>query len=475
MREAFFQCAYETSNATHDPAYLKKLAIAFDVLKPKPSPHELIRIGGRIDGAYLVPNDLAGITDCFSPGVNNRKNFEDELAQKYDVKSHMCDFSSDVARFSTPLIPGMQTFRQCWLDVPGAKNAISLEKWVNEQAGPKSDDLLLQIDIEGAEYRNLLNCPNDILKRFRIIVIELHGLDALLDPDIFSAVLYPFFTKIGALFSCVHAHPNNYEGQVILPGLNANIPHVLELSFIRKDRLEKPKGSPLYRPMIPHPLDITNNIDAEPIVLNERWIDDRRPLLSELRLSFDELAFEQRKTKAALDSNISLVNRLCLSGVRATGAGEAAGGPAESALVEVAAGRPFRCSSAYGASSASGMVPIRGVVAAPVRDFFFHTGFGVNQFITIDLGSKRNVQKIEIANRLDACFDRAKLLFLILHDTESVAEGEVVLLRPTEAFLNGKAPLVNVLSPAVSARYATIITPDYSALHFSGVKIFAGR
>ena len=48
-------------------------------MKPKASPFGLIRIGGNSDGAYLVPDDLQGISCCFSPGVSDRKSFEDEL------------------------------------------------------------------------------------------------------------------------------------------------------------------------------------------------------------------------------------------------------------------------------------------------------------------------------------------------------------------------------------------------------------
>ena len=51
----------------------------FELLKPKASKTPLIRIGGDSDGSYLVPDDLAGITACFSPGVNRIKYFEDFL------------------------------------------------------------------------------------------------------------------------------------------------------------------------------------------------------------------------------------------------------------------------------------------------------------------------------------------------------------------------------------------------------------
>ena len=33
---------------------------------------ELVRLGGNNDGGYLLPNDLEGITACFSPGVDNK-------------------------------------------------------------------------------------------------------------------------------------------------------------------------------------------------------------------------------------------------------------------------------------------------------------------------------------------------------------------------------------------------------------------
>ena len=39
-------------------------------------PYKLIRLGGRGDGAYLLPDDLQDIQACFSPGVSDSKLFE---------------------------------------------------------------------------------------------------------------------------------------------------------------------------------------------------------------------------------------------------------------------------------------------------------------------------------------------------------------------------------------------------------------
>ena len=85
----------------------------------------------------------------------------------------MCDFSSDLEKFKTPLIEGMQTFKKKWLDIDGDEDSISLEEWVKELSPDACNDLILQIDIEGAEYRNLLAADTSTLNRFRIIIIEL--------------------------------------------------------------------------------------------------------------------------------------------------------------------------------------------------------------------------------------------------------------------------------------------------------------
>ena len=147
------------------PASLKDMLELFELLKPKPSSHPLMRIGENCDGSYLVPEDLDGITACFSPGVNNFKHFEDTLVDTYGIDCHMCDFSSDVQAFRTPLKEGKQTFQKKWLDIKTEGDNISFDDWIGEDA--PSGDLLLQMDIEGAEYRNLLSVSEAALARFR--------------------------------------------------------------------------------------------------------------------------------------------------------------------------------------------------------------------------------------------------------------------------------------------------------------------
>jgi hypothetical protein len=272
---------------------ISKVMDSILVLKPKPSPYRLKRIGGRCDGGYLVPDDLDGIEACFSPGVNNFKHFEDILTDSYDIKCHMCDYSSDASKLATPLRQGMQTFKKKWLDIDNSVDSIFLEAWVNELSSAPDSDLLLQMDIEGAEYRNLLNCKDDVLQRFRIIILELHGLCALNNLIEFEKGLAPLLRKIDQYFICIHTHPNNYGGDFMIAGTDFNMPNLLELTFLRRDRFERVDASNFYQPQIPHPQDISLNDRAKPpLFLNEAWCSNgSRSLASKFAMARAQLNY----------------------------------------------------------------------------------------------------------------------------------------------------------------------------------------
>lgn len=95
---------------------LKEMLEVFELLKPRPSSYPLARVGDDRDGSYLIPEDLEGIAACFSPGVNNIKHFEDRLVDEYGIVCHMCDYSSDVSKFKTPIRDTKQTFLKKWLN-----------------------------------------------------------------------------------------------------------------------------------------------------------------------------------------------------------------------------------------------------------------------------------------------------------------------------------------------------------------------
>ena len=77
------------------------------------------------------------------------------------------------------LVKGYQYFQEKWLNGFNDKNSMTLSSWIYNANLVNSNNLLLQMDIEGAEYESIIATSESTLKKFRIIVIEFHNLDYL--------------------------------------------------------------------------------------------------------------------------------------------------------------------------------------------------------------------------------------------------------------------------------------------------------
>jgi hypothetical protein len=231
-------------------------------LRANPSVMSLKRFGGDTDGGYLVPDDIAGISAIFSPGVGLVSSFEADLIDAIGTQCrvYMADASVEPPRD----LPKTWHFSRSYLAAIDRSPYIRLETWVKGCAMEESSDLLLQMDIEGAEYLVLVDTPIEILQKFRIIVIEFHRLDLIFSSEIFE--LYSLvFSKLLSTHAVVHIHPNNNDGQLSMKGMQ--IPRTMEFTFLRKDRFVAVEGVQSY----PHFLDRKNNPDKPDLVLPEIW------------------------------------------------------------------------------------------------------------------------------------------------------------------------------------------------------------
>lgn len=269
-----------------------------EYFSPKPSPFKLRRFGGRRDGAYLLPDDLEGVVACFSPGVENRKRFEDELLKDFGIRSHLADFSSDESKFTTPLDPGHQTFVKKWLGAVEGEDTITLDDWVDEMEPLPSGDLLLQMDIEGGEDDVFETVSETTLKRFRVIVVELHGIPGKLGLNgvpqnhPIGQRKWPlagrglkFIEKLSPLFTVIHARPNNCSAVFRSDDSSLEIPNVMEFTLIRNDRFLLRQDLRMLPPCLPHPKDIVSNCRGkQPIFLGSEWLVEKRPFISKIKI-----------------------------------------------------------------------------------------------------------------------------------------------------------------------------------------------
>lgn len=223
----------------------------FNAIKPVASNVGLVRIGGEGDGGYLVPDDFAGLAACFSPGVAVTADFELAMAAR-GIESYMVDYSIEKSPVDHPMLH----FEKKYLGTTNNEVYVTLDDWVRAKAAP-AQDLILQMDIEGAEYGVILDADRATLARFRMIVVEFHGMENLIHNKGFELVDLTF-KKLLKDFEVVHIHPNNYARPVDFAGFQ--IPTTIEFSFHRRDRFTR-LG---YATQFPHPPDRANvpeNVD----------------------------------------------------------------------------------------------------------------------------------------------------------------------------------------------------------------------
>ncbi|WP_171181212.1 hypothetical protein [Ruegeria sp. HKCCD8929] len=208
---------------------------------------ELVRVGPERDGGYLLPDDFDGLAALYSPGVDETIGFDLDISRR-DIPCFLADGTVEPP---SCLASNMQ-FEQMMIGDGPVENFMTMADWIARTA-PAEGDLMLQMDIEGAEYEVLPSTPRPILDRFRIIAIELHTIDdCLLDPN--RRKLSDFLELLTQNHVICHLHPNTITAPVQI--LGRSVPPLLELTLLRKDRLARiPDKQAAY----PHPLDKPNS------------------------------------------------------------------------------------------------------------------------------------------------------------------------------------------------------------------------
>jgi len=220
--------------------------------------HELVRLGGPADGGYLVPNDLDGVLALFSPGVAESSSFELEFARR-GTPCFLADRSVPGPQLNHPLFH----FTQKHLGTFNDSQTMRLDDWVNAHS-PGSGDLVLQMDIEGAEYGVLSDCSDELIQRFRIIVIELHHCARIVRPWCNQPII-TLLKRLTKSHAVVHLHANNQAPPRRWLGMRLH--PLLEFTFLRRDRL-KGQGCAVS---LPHELDRANIPDKREWALDPTW------------------------------------------------------------------------------------------------------------------------------------------------------------------------------------------------------------
>ena len=145
------------------------------------------------------------------------------------MEMHMADASVPGPPVAHPRLH----FHKKFLDVFEDEENMCFNTLCTSIAQEADGDYILQMDIEGEEYRVLLDARDETLKRSRIMLVEFHHLDRMFAKFPFQ-MIRATFQKLLRFHHVVHIHPNNVCGPRVRGDIK--IPPVMEFTFYRKDR-----------------------------------------------------------------------------------------------------------------------------------------------------------------------------------------------------------------------------------------------
>ena len=238
-------------------SHQKKISKTLKKLLPYKIDIQLIRLGEKNDGGYLVPDDFVGIDKNYSAGVGFLTRFEKDLEEKYLIKSNMIDFNE----IEKNILPSKSSFLKKKLALVSNNQEISINDWII-----KADkDIILKLDIEGDEYASLIDISEENLKKVRILVIEFHDLRNLRN-DIFLNLFDKVINKLNNYFYVCHLHINNIS-KIKKIG-DYLVPDMVEMTFIRKNRIKifSSKFS-----ILPHKFDSKTVNSVKEKFLDKNW------------------------------------------------------------------------------------------------------------------------------------------------------------------------------------------------------------
>ena len=194
----------------------------------------LTRVGSAADGAYVMTAVGDEIAAAISIGVGHDVSWDQAIAAK---RIPVTMFDPTVAELPSP-VPG-GTFHRIGIGVPRAIPAPDLHgmdlRPLDELLGlagvSSSTELLLKIDVEGAEWDALRDVDFSV---FQQVLIEMHDIARLSDPKQAEAVLETV-RKLALTHYPTHVHANNEGGFNRFDRLW--FPDVIEASYVRKDLL----------------------------------------------------------------------------------------------------------------------------------------------------------------------------------------------------------------------------------------------
>ena len=219
----------------------------------------LVRLGEKNDGGYLVPEDFKGIERNYSAGVGILTKFELDLINNHSIYSKMLDYND----IDKSIIPKGCEFIKKKLSLRNNAKEISINNWLETN----DKEIMLKLDIEGNEYQVLQEISKENMNKIQILIIEFHNLR-----DLRGTFFLNFFEnlmeKLESYFYVCHVHINNTSKIKKIGKLK--IPDMIEVTLIKKNRVKNFKKE---FSKLPHDLDSKTDLNKKEIFIDKYWYE----------------------------------------------------------------------------------------------------------------------------------------------------------------------------------------------------------
>ncbi|NIJ38723.1 hypothetical protein FHR22_003447 [Sphingopyxis panaciterrae] len=205
-----------------------------------------IRVGRPFDGGYVMADAFEGVEAAYSFGINDDVSWDLDMALR-DVDIFQYDHTID----NLPIENSRFHWEQLGIAAFSSDNMRSIGDLIKANGHQDSNNLILKCDIECAEWETLRHTPKSILSKFSQIVLELHDIRRLGNPEDDGA--RQAIVNLTNSHRVIHVHGNNYGGVGIVGGIC--LPNVIELTLLRKDMDQFVASQSIF----PTPLDMPCN------------------------------------------------------------------------------------------------------------------------------------------------------------------------------------------------------------------------
>ena len=188
---------------------------------------QYVRIGRMNDGGYVMLDDIETNMKAYSFGICDDVSWDREMAERYGIDIYMYDHTI------TGLPEYHKKFHYFKAGISGKDDSMnhlfSIETILKNNAHTEETNLILKMDVEGAEYDFLESASPSIISNFKQMIFEFHNITKLENKERIKKSLQ----KLNETHQAVWIHGNNCNYAECDNGVI--VPNTIEVLYLNKN------------------------------------------------------------------------------------------------------------------------------------------------------------------------------------------------------------------------------------------------